>query len=152
MIEKVGDENHYFCWQGDGRRAEITTEVLAERAEVADALEKALNRLVAPDIVIDNRELFSLHRVKDGQDLYFLVNPTPRSQRATVALPGAWRPSIWDPATGDQRPVAPVTRVDGFTCFGVTLPPVGSCFVVASQEEARREPARHGHKPGDRTL
>ena len=37
MIEKVGDENHYFCWQGDGRRVEITSEVMAERAEVADA-------------------------------------------------------------------------------------------------------------------
>ena len=135
MIEKAGDENHYYCWVGDGRRVDITGEVLAERAEMADALEKALNRLVAPDILIDNRELFSLHRVKEGQDLYFLVNPTPRTQRATVALPGVWCPSIWDPATGDQGPVAPVTVVDGFTCFGVTLPPVGSCFVVANREE-----------------
>ena len=133
MIEKVKDENHYFCWQDDGRHVEITGEVQAERAEVTDALEKAIKGLVAPDIVIDNRELFCLHRVKDGQDLFFLINSTPRSQKATVTLPGAWRPQIWDPATGDQRPVAPVTHVDGITRFGVTLPPVGSCFVVASK-------------------
>ncbi len=135
MLEQAGDEHHYFCWQSDGRHVDITTEVQAERAEVADALERALNRLVAPAIVVDNRELFSLHRVKDGQDLFFLINPTRRTQRGTVALPGAWRPSIWDPATGDAWPVAPVTRSDGFTCFGVMLPPVGSCFVVASPEE-----------------
>ncbi len=120
VIEKVGDENHYFYERSLGtsephkdKRQELTAEVRAERAEVAAALKSVLNTLVAPDIVIDNPELFCLHRVKDGQDLYFLVNPTQQEQRAWVALGGNLQPAVWDPATGDQRPVAPVVWAEG---------------------------------------
>ncbi len=73
-----------------------------------------------------------MHRVKDEQDLYFLINPTKRAQSAWIALPGALQLSNWDPATGNQRPIAPTSLEDDFTRFQVRLPAVGSCFILAS--------------------
>ena len=142
VIETLGDENRYFFEPPNGEfetptaREEITAEVQLARAEVADALQRVLNTLLAPDIVIDNRELFCLHRVKDEQDLFFLVNPTQRAQSAWIALPGALQPSIWDPATGNQRPVAPTALVEGFTRFQVWLPAVGACFILTAGADA----------------
>jgi hypothetical protein len=145
LIEKVGDENRYFFVpaidklpQATSKREEITDEVLAARAKVAGALQSVLNALLAPDIVIDNQELFCLHRIKDEQEIYFVINPTQRAQSASVALPGARQPSIWDPATGDQRPVAPIAQAEGTTRFAVQLPPVGACFIMVG-------PAAAGH-------
>jgi hypothetical protein len=46
------------------------------------------------------------------------------------------QPAIWDPSTGEQRLVAPVTVSAGSTHFEVVLPPVGSCFVVSSPQDA----------------
>ena len=122
--------NHYFFAPPDADRQEITAEVVAERQAVADALQTALAHLVAPDVVIDNPEIFYLHRVKDGRDLYFLVNPTFTAQSAQVTLRGCVQPMVWDPSTGAQRPIVPWREVDGQTCFRLTLPPVGSAFVV----------------------
>jgi hypothetical protein len=132
VIESAGDATRYFFAPPTGERQEITAEVQAERAEVTATLGRALNGLLAPDIVLDNPELFCLHRAKDGHDLYFVVNPTHQAQSTAGALPGAHRLEIWDPATGDQRPLAPTTRQEGTTHFRLTLPPVGSCFVVAT--------------------
>jgi len=35
----------------------------------ADTLQQALSILIEPDVVIDNREVFYLHRQQDGQDI-----------------------------------------------------------------------------------
>jgi hypothetical protein len=67
-----------------------------EREAVTDALEQALSKLIEPDITIDNREVFYLHRQKDEQDIYFIINPTYALQKARVSLPGAVQPVQWD--------------------------------------------------------
>ena len=121
----------YFYTSPDGERQEITKEVQAERDAVMARLGEALAGLVAPDIRIDNAEVFYLHRVKDDRDIYFLVNPTfaPQAARITIAVNGGlW---LWDPSTGEERPLAPVQRADGNVTFDLTLPPVGSAFLVS---------------------
>ena len=126
-----GDESRYwFAWP-NGEREEITAEVTAERQLVADALARALAELITPDVVIDNPELFYLHRVKDEQEIYFLVNPTFAPQSATVSLRGTAQPALWDPSTGAARPIVPTMVDDGATSFRLDLAPVGSAFVVA---------------------
>ncbi|HEX9595716.1 MAG TPA: glycosyl hydrolase, partial [Anaerolineales bacterium] len=74
VIETSGDASRYFFAPRTGERQEISADVQAERAVVTATLARALNGLLAPDIVIDNQELFCLHRMKDGHDLYFVVN------------------------------------------------------------------------------
>lgn len=138
VIETAGDSSRYFFVTHGGEREEITAEVAAERQAVADALGRALGGLIAPDVTIDNPELFYLHRVKDGRDVYFLVNPTHSPQAATVTVGGCVRPLLWDPSTGDERPVAPWELCGERTRFALHLPPVGSAFVLTLPDDGAR--------------
>jgi len=85
--------------------------------------------------------VFCLHRRRDGQDLYFLVNTTFEPQTMRVRLPGDVPPELWDPTTGETRPAGASTN-DGWTSFDLTLPAVGSVFVVTA-------PEREGSPPRD---
>jgi hypothetical protein len=89
-------------------------------------------------VVIDNPEVFCLHRVKDGRDLWFFVNSTQAPQAAEVALSGEIAPLLWDPSTGEERPLAPSRWQDGRTRFRLELPPVGSAFVTTGSEAVAR--------------
>ena len=131
VIETEGDTSRYWCARPDGTREEITADVVENRQVVADALAGALLGLIEPDVVIDNPEVFYLHRVKDGQDLFFLVNPTFSTQQAEIRLTGDVQPLLWDPSTGEERLIAPSQLGDGRTRVHLELAPVGSAFVVA---------------------
>jgi len=138
VIETEGDTSRYLFAHADGAREEITAEVVAERAAVAAALHGALEGLITPDVTIDNPDIFYLHRVKDGQDLYFLVNPTFSAQEARMTVTGAVEPLLWDPSTGEERPIAPSREVEGRTAFHVALPPTGSAFVLTTAPRTAR--------------
>ncbi len=101
-------------------------------------MEKALRQLVEPDVIIDNPEVFYLHRVNDGQDVYFMVNTTFTAQTAQVTLHTERVPMLWDPSTGQTRPVAPATYDENHARFSVELPPAGSLFVVPEPIEMPR--------------
>jgi alpha-L-rhamnosidase len=106
-------------------------------APLMDGLRKAIGDLIDPDVTISNEELFCLHRVREGRDVYFLVNPTQAEQRTTMSIAAEGRPERWDPSTG-RAWALDVTREGSRTAFDVVLPPVGSLFVVSGnpQEEA----------------
>jgi alpha-L-rhamnosidase len=97
---------------------------------VVDAYRGVLARLLPPDVEIDNEELFSLRRTKDGREVVFVVNPTFEAQEAGVRVHGAVEPHLWDPSTGADTIVAPSRLEGGWTSFHLRLPPVGSAFVV----------------------
>jgi hypothetical protein len=97
---------------------------------VAGALRSALAGLIPADVEIGNDELFSLHRSKAGQDLFFVVNPTFAEQHAEVGLPGRVDPVLWDPSTGRERLIAPSAVVDGWTRFSLSLAAAGSAVIL----------------------
>ncbi|HWC32776.1 MAG TPA: hypothetical protein VG709_06570, partial [Actinomycetota bacterium] len=97
--------------------------------ETTRALRDALARLVEPDIEIDNEEVFALHRVNGGRDVYFLVNTTFEPQAMTVRMPGELDAAVWDPSSGEER--VPESRVaDGRTELALELGPVGSVVIT----------------------
>ena len=126
--------SRYFFAPEQGERQEITNEVIAEREAVADTLQQALSILIEPDVVIDNREVFYLHRQQDGQDIYFIINPTYFAQKAQVKLLGSIQPFLWDPSTGSERLIAPSIVKDNRTSFDLNLPPVGSAFILVQPD------------------
>jgi hypothetical protein len=138
VIESEERTSRYFFAPEGGERQEITDEVNAEREAVANALAETLARLIEPDVVIDNREVFYLHRQNDGQDIYFLINPTYTAQKTQVSLPGEIQPVHWDPSTGIERPVAPSQVVEGRTRFDLELAPVGSAFILVKADTGPR--------------
>ncbi len=129
FAEMDGNDLRYVFAPDKGERQDITAELTAERNALADALETALLRLVAPDLRIDNREVFCLHRVKQERDIFFVVNPTFNAQHLTMTLSTLCQPVLWDPSTGTQRPVA-AQRRQRQTQFALDLPPTGSVFVL----------------------
>jgi alpha-L-rhamnosidase len=116
---------------GGGRTAFLRASHLDPREGGGSArlLREALGRLVEPDIEIDNEQLFALHRIKDGRDLYFVVNPTFQAQSATVRFPGNASAVLWDPALGEER-VVPSRSEDDHTAFTLSLPPAGSTLLL----------------------
>jgi hypothetical protein len=130
VIEEEGGVTSYWHVGPDGERQDVTGEVRKEREEMMQALGQVINGLITPDILIDNPEVFYLHRIKDDRDLYFLVNPTYQPQHATVTLPVECRPVLWDTSTGEERPVTPYVAGEGSTMFEITLAPTGSAFIV----------------------
>jgi hypothetical protein len=89
---------------------------------VSRAVDAAVSSLIDPDVHIDNPELFCLHRVKDGRDLWFLVNSTDRVQTASVSLCGELHPVRWDTSLGEEQPIAPSRIEGGLTRFQIELP------------------------------
>jgi glycosyl hydrolase family 106( putative alpha-L-rhamnosidase) len=130
VIESEERTSKYFFVPEQGERQEITDEVNAEREAVADTLEQAISKLIEPDVLIDNREVFYLHRQNDGQDIYFIINPTYASQNAQVSLPGNVQPVHWNPSTGMERLLTPSQVMGDRTRFTLELPPVGSAFIL----------------------
>jgi hypothetical protein len=138
VIESEERTSRYYFASEGGERQEITAEVNAEREAVADALAVALSKLIEPDVVIDNREVFYLHRQNDGQDIYFIINPTYAVQKTKVSLNGNVQPVHWDPSTGVERLIAPSQVIDGRTHFDLELAPVGSAFIRVKPNGALR--------------
>src|SRR4051794_1240398 len=134
-IARQGHEVLYRTPMGDGGVSEdVTQQVRTGRREVAAALGEAIESLIRADVLISNPDVQYLHRIKDDRDIFFLVNSTEVDQTAEVGIEGTWTPSIWDPSTGDVRPVAPWRHEDGRTWFRITLPPVGSAFVLPQED------------------
>jgi hypothetical protein len=129
------EASRYFFSSEQGEHQDITDEVNAERESVADMLEQALTSLIEPDLMINNREVFYLHRQKDKQDIYFIINPTYMAQNAQVSLRGQVQPMHWDPSTGIERLIAPSQLIENHTRFDLELPPVGSAFILIKPVE-----------------
>ncbi len=128
---EVGNSgSRYFVNLPDGDRQEVTAEVTEDRAEIAGKLAEALAGLLPADVAIGNPEIFYLHRIKDGRDIYFFANPTLAEQSGEVTLSGEAQPLLWDPSTGEQRPIVPARATGGRTHFRLTLPLAGSAFVL----------------------
>ncbi len=138
VIESEEKTSRYFFAPEQGERQDITAEVNAEREAVADILERALSRLIDADITIDHREVFYLHRQKDGEEIYFIVNPTYEAQTMQVSLPGHVQPVHWDPSTGLGKLIAPTRVKENRTHFDLALAPVGSAFVLVKPHAGPR--------------
>src|SRR5204862_4911218 len=65
---------------------DVTDEVAAERRTVSDTVAGVIEQLIDADVAIDNDELFCLHRLKDGRDIYFVVKPTGEPPAAEMSI------------------------------------------------------------------
>jgi hypothetical protein len=132
------EASRYWFAPEQGERQDITEEVNAERQSVADMLNESISKLIEADVSIDNREVFYLHRQKDGQDIYFIINPTYTAQTAQISLPGQVQPVHWDPSTGTERIISPSQVVDHHTHFELELAPAGSTFILVKPDSGWR--------------
>jgi hypothetical protein len=75
-----------------------------------------------------------IHKVKNGRDIYFFSNSSPRSVDATVTLRGANDLSIWNPHSGarEEQTRAQHSNIRGnpVTTIRLSLAPFTSIFYV----------------------
>ncbi|MGE5529973.1 MAG: glycosyl hydrolase [Patescibacteria group bacterium] len=94
-----------------------------------------LRERFAPDVIIDDPDVFYLHRVKDGRQVYFFVNPSPKERIVHLSLLGSVAPEIWDTDDGAIRPLWVYRHRDNRTEFTLALPSYGSAVVVGVDRE-----------------
>ncbi len=108
-------------------------------------LGRILNRCAPPDVTISDEEVFYLHRVKDGVDLFFLVNTTKEAKtgvEVTFERPG--RPELWDPNTGDVTPLHVYDLKKGRLSIELDFAPCGSHIVVLKEAREDVHPVESG--------
>lgn len=70
-----------------------------------------------------------LHRRTDGADWYFVCPPKGHGFSGKVDFRATGRAELWDPLSGETRPLAGTT--DGeYTTVEIDMPQAGSCFIV----------------------
>jgi putative intracellular protease/amidase len=70
-----------------------------------------------------------IHEVKDGRDIYFFANSSPKPIDTKVVLRGHKTLRIWNPHTGAQEP-AEFTAGEAATTVRLVLPSVASLFFI----------------------
>ncbi|MDR1532211.1 MAG: hypothetical protein LBS62_08520 [Clostridiales bacterium] len=94
-------------------------------------LKKLIFEQVTPDVEIDSEEVFCLHRIKDGQNFYFFVNPTQETLAVNVSIEGEYAPELWNLEDGKTAPLLPYRAESGRTFFPLKLYPFGSALAAA---------------------
>lgn len=106
------------------------------KADAMDVLKRAVLSCLTPEIEIDSEEVFYLHRVKDGQDLYFLINPTDEERLVTVSIEGEFTPELWNLENGEIKDIKVYECKGGKTTFKLRMYPYGSAMVGVSPLKA----------------
>jgi hypothetical protein len=105
------------------------------RARAKELLRKTLTRCVPPDVAVNEEDVFYLHRLKDGYDLYYLVN-TARAPRpgVEVSFERVGVPELWNLSSGAMG-VMPEYRIrKGRLTINLDFAP-GEAHVVSIREE-----------------
>jgi hypothetical protein len=74
--------------------------------EKRENIRKIFEEAITPDVRISDDDIFYLHRVKDGFDLFFLTNVTQTDRgRVTISFETIGRPELWNLNTGETTPI-----------------------------------------------
>src|SRR5690606_26413627 len=72
-----------------------------------------------------------IHRVVDGDDVYFIANRKRRSENLVCSFRVTDKaPEYWDPDSGQITPVSIFENKEHSTHIPIQLPPSGSTFIV----------------------
>ncbi len=94
-------------------------------------LRRILRACAVPDVEINDEEVFYLHRIKDGYDIYLLVNTTQTGKKGIeVSFEKTGRPELWDPNTGAVTPVTVFDVKNGRLTLKLDFPPSEARIVV----------------------
>ncbi|WP_298645672.1 glycosyl hydrolase [uncultured Proteiniphilum sp.] len=122
---------------GDGRQNVRTVgKGKVYRGDIGPAL---ISEKIHPDISVQFFDVRWLHRKTKDSDFYFLSAPQGKEYKGTVSFRCTGSAEIWDPLTGETRPVASETTEDGYTHMEMDLPAGTSCFVVFHESTVHPE-------------
>ncbi|MCC6396928.1 MAG: hypothetical protein IT282_07900 [Bacteroidetes bacterium] len=94
-------------------------------------LEQVLRKSCVPDVTISEGDVFYLHRVKDGFDIYFLANTSQEEKRnVRVTFEKIGTPELWDPNTGAIHPLHQFEIAQGRPALVLDFAPADARVIV----------------------
>jgi hypothetical protein len=101
-----------------------------------------LKQMKIPEDFLSNGPIRHAHRVTTQQDIYFVSNKSSESIQAdcTFRVAGS-SPQLWDPVTGQTRPLAQYTEDSGLTTVPMEFAPYQSFFVIFPRKQSSRPEA-----------
>ncbi|MBI2915038.1 MAG: hypothetical protein HYY08_03820 [Firmicutes bacterium] len=79
--------------------------------------------------------IYSCHRRRGEEDIFFLANDTDRCFSGTASLPTAGRVEVWDPESGEMVEIQGQVTPGGFTELTVELGPLGATALVVQRPD-----------------
>lgn len=99
-----------------------------QRSEI---LRELINAVSVPDIIINNEDIFYLHRIKDGFDIYFLVNTRQKNAgKVEISFEKTGKPELWNPNTGEIISINIYQIKKGRLTLQLDFPPSEAHIVV----------------------
>ncbi|MDR1223684.1 MAG: hypothetical protein LBL07_12535 [Tannerella sp.] len=78
----------------------------------------------------------NIHKILDGNEIWYLANPSPAAKHAEIELDGNYHPEVWDPHTGETGKTIKVDHKNGKTRFSLDLDGGKSVFVIADLSDS----------------
>ncbi|HAE87813.1 TPA: hypothetical protein DCG86_07295 [Candidatus Marinimicrobia bacterium] len=102
-----------------------------EKGRQDDDLKAALEKCLTPDVRISHPHVFYLHRIKDDQHIYFLVNTLQKDiGEVTVDLEVSGIPELWNPDMGKAVPLHVYNIIEGRLQFKLNFAACETSFVI----------------------
>lgn len=109
------------------------------KQNIQNILDKRMNADVSfapnPVLASDFGKFNYIHKIKNGQNIYFFANSSDEKINTKVVLKGNLKPVIWNPHSGETEKAIAVENYaengDIFTKFELKLEPVKSVFILA---------------------
>ena len=104
--------------------------------ERVDAIQDMIEKMISRDVHIDfcdssRGNVYCSHWVKDGLQIFLIVNSDERSYKVDITLRADGVPSLWNPETGEIAPIHCFRRSgNGHTIVPRIVEPLESFFVV----------------------
>lgn len=142
-LEEMGVESQealsFVLTETGLKHARTVEQFVVEQGEVYERKEQTLRRvlreIVDPDVTISHEDVFYLHRVKDGFDIYFLTNTTQNDLgRVTVTFDRLGKPELWNTTTGEIRLLSNYRIEEGRLALELDFPPSESHVIVLQGE------------------
>ncbi len=96
-----------------------------------EELRRVLSLCAAPDVTVSDENVFYLHRVKDGKDIYLFVNTAGAPSRGVeISFEKKGKPYLWDLNTGGISPLHVYAEKKGRLTLALDFPPVEAHVVV----------------------
>lgn len=91
----------------------------------------SLNGILEPDLSLNKpcRELFYLHRKKEGREIYFISNSSDETVEREITFSCKGEPELWHPTTGEIMPIK-YRDENGRTLIKLTLKPFEGVILV----------------------
>jgi len=112
-----------------------------------EKLAKILSTAITRAVTVDAPGIFYSHRKAGGLDIVLLVNTLPEDRRVTAAVRAEGEPEIWDPFTGEVRPLYCYDIADGAVTVRLEMAPYQGIILAVAPRRGR--PRVTGHELDD---